>query len=110
MVAAAVKTLVLVTVPVLLSWAEPENVPAAPAEFAPPVRLKAGDAFLGAGRMYPSPVVHDVDGDGRADVVVGDLMGMVTCAARTDAEGSPVLAAELPMTTRKAEQLSFHNW
>ena len=43
MVAVAVKTLVLVTVPVLLSWAGPENVPAAPAEFAPPVQRKLDD-------------------------------------------------------------------
>jgi len=110
MVAVAVKTLVLVTVPVLLSWAGPENVPAAPAEFAPPVRLKAGDAFLGKGRLYPSPVMHDVDGDGRADIVIGDLIGKVTYAPRTAAEGAPAYAAETPLTSRKAEQLKFHNW
>lgn len=63
--------------------------------FAPPVRLKAGEQFLGnqrvedkgdrllkGDRLFPSPVLHDVDGDGLADLVIGDLQGHLTVARR----------------------------
>jgi hypothetical protein len=51
-------------------------------QWAPPIRLMAGDQFLGGGRLYPSPVWHDLDGDGTADLVVGDLRGHLTVAKR----------------------------
>ena len=85
-----------------LALAGPEDT----ANFAPPVRITAGDALAGAGRYYPSPVVHDVDGDGRPDLVIGDLMGKVTVALR--AENG--LAAEQPVLDRDGAPLKFHNW
>ena len=75
--------------------------------FAPAKRIKAGNAFLGAGRLYPSPVLHDVNGDGRPDVVVGDLFGRITVAHR-GADGA--LAAEQPVNDRDGRPLKFHNW
>jgi hypothetical protein len=51
-------------------------------------------------------VLHDVDGDGRRDIVVGDLMGSVTVALRTD-DG---FAAEKPLQDRDGKPLKFHNW
>jgi hypothetical protein len=96
---------------VLVGAGAPEEVPPEPAKFAQPVRVKAGDAWLGAGRLYPSPVLHDVDGDGLQDVVVGDLFGKVTFARRVPDEGGAVVfAAEAPLPNRRAEQLKFHNW
>jgi hypothetical protein len=80
------------------------------AKFAAPVRIKAGDGFLGAGRYYPSPVLHDVDGDGRADIVVGDLVGKVTRALRAKDARSLALGAEEPLPDYKGEPLKFHNW
>ena len=80
------------------------------AVFAAPVRIKAGEAFLGEGRLYPSPVFHDVDGDKRADIVVGDLIGRVTTAARTASRSSVAFGAEQPLKDRSGEQLTFHNW
>lgn len=77
------------------------------ATFAPPVRVSAGEDFLGAGRMYPSPALHDVDGDGRADVVIGDLFGKVTVAKRAK-DGT--LAAEVAIERRDGEPLVFSNW
>ena len=48
--------------------------------FKDPVRLNAGDKMLGKGRMYPSPAAHDLNGDGRFDIVIGDLRGHLTFA------------------------------
>ena len=74
--------------------------------FAAPKRIQAGGALLGAGRLYPSPVLHDVNGDGRLDIVVGDLMGRVTVALRTE----DLVAAETPLNDRTGQPLKFHNW
>ena len=82
-----------------------------PAEFAPPVRLKAGEAFLGGGRYYPSPVLHDLDGDGKREILVADLMGSVTFAKITRAEGgAPKVSAEAPLLGRDGQPIRFHNW
>ena len=75
--------------------------------FAAPVRLMAGDEYLGTGRMYPSPAVHDWNGDGRSDVVIGDLPGRVTVALRGE-DGA--LGAEAKAKTRDDELLDFGNW
>ena len=80
------------------------------ARFAAPKRIKAGDEFLGAGRLYPSPVLHDVDGDKRPDVVVGDLFGRVTFACLEASRPAVVLGSEKPLKDRSGEQLNFHNW
>lgn len=77
------------------------------ARFADPVRVTAGDAFLGAKRMYPSPAVFDWNGDGRLDVVIGDLPGRVTFALRAE-DGA--LAKEEQAKTRDGELLDFQNW
>ncbi|MHC4933242.1 MAG: hypothetical protein ACYTGV_13745 [Planctomycetota bacterium] len=76
------------------------------AQFAAPKRIQAGEAFLGEGRLYPSPVLHDVDGDGKSDIVVGDLFGKVTVALRA----SGAFAAETPLLDRDGKPLKFHNW
>ena len=78
--------------------------------FADPVRLKAGDKFLGEGRLYPSPVFHDVDGDGRLDIVVGDLIGKITIARREAGTGPAAYAAETKMEDVDGKEIDFHNW
>ena len=80
---------------------------AAPAQFAAPVRIDAGGKVAGHERMYPSPAFHDVNRDGRADLVVGDLRGIVTVALRNK-DGS--FDAEQPLKDRRGEQLKFSNW
>lgn len=81
-----------------------------PVRFAAPKRIKAGDKFLGEGRLYPSPVLHDVNGDGKPDVVIGDLFGKITVACREATQPSVVLGSEKPLKDRSGEQLKFHNW
>jgi hypothetical protein len=80
------------------------------AKFAAPKRIKAGDAFLGEGRLYPSPVVHDVDRDKLPDIVIGDLLGKVTHARRKASQPTVVLGAEESMKDRSGVLLKFHNW
>jgi len=94
---------------VLLSWPAPAQE-APRAFFAPPVRIQAGDAFVGAGRYYPSPVMHDVDGDGKLDIVVADLMGKVTVARRMGGQEGVRFEAEKPLLDRDGKPLKFHNW
>jgi len=74
--------------------------------FAAPQRIAAGDAIAGAGRLYPSPVLFDIDRDGKADLLIGDLIGNVTVARRTD-DG---FAAEQKLLDRDGKPLRFHNW
>ena len=78
--------------------------------FAAPVRIKAGDAFLGEGRYYPSPVLHDINGDKRLDLVVGDLIGRVTVAQRSAAKSPVAFGAEQPLNDRDGQPLKFANW
>jgi hypothetical protein len=96
----------LVLVATGLAWADETGTGA---RFAAPKRVLAGEAPLGEGRLYPSPVLHDVDGDGRKDIVVGDLLGAVTFAPR--AAGKTVaFGAEKPLPDRDGKPLKFHNW
>jgi len=78
--------------------------------FAAPQRIRAGDAFLGEERLYPSPVLHDVDGDGRPDIVVGDLFGRVTVAHRLAAKSPVAFGVEKPLNDRDGKPLKFYNW
>ncbi len=80
------------------------------AELRAPVRLSAGDALLGKSRLFPSPVFHDVDGDGRLDVVVGDLRGHLTWAARLPGDGAPRFGAEQKLKDAEGKILDFGNW
>ena len=74
------------------------------------MRLKAGDKFLGENRLYPSPVLYDINGDKRPDVVVGDLFGKVTIALRSKENPPGALGVENPLNDRDGKPLKFHNW
>lgn len=94
----------------LLGLAHPASAQVKDVKFSNPVRIKAGDRFLGQGRWFPSPAFHDVDRDGHVDLVIADLMGRVTWARR-EAPGAVVrFAAERPMRTRDGSSLRFNNW
>lgn len=80
------------------------------ATFSPPVRLLAGGVFAGASRQYPSPVVQDVNGDGRADLVLGDLTGRISVSLRLGGDGAPSFGPETPILTSDGEELAFRNW
>lgn len=78
--------------------------------FAAPVRLHAGDKLLGENRLYPSPVFHDMNGDGLADIVVGDLRGRITVALRQPGKGPATYGAESALKDVDGKEIDFHNW
>jgi hypothetical protein len=80
------------------------------ATFAAPVRLMAGDKLMGEARLYPSPVFHDVNGDGRQDLVIGDLRGLMTVALRLPSDGPARFDAESPLENKDGKPLKFSNW
>jgi hypothetical protein len=79
--------------------------------FDKPVRIKGGETFAGhklnnADRLYPSPGMFDVDGDGLIDMVIGDLRGSLTWVKRTkDGWGE-----EKQLNDVDGKPLKFHNW
>jgi hypothetical protein len=79
-----------------------------PPRFAAPVRLTADGDPLGEKILYPSPRLFDIDRDGRAELVVGDLRGQILVAERTGDE----LAAFGPLEpfVTDGRPLKFHNW
>jgi hypothetical protein len=79
------------------------------ATFAPPVRIEVNGKWLGATRLYPSPVLHDRNGDGRADLVIGDLRGHLTVALRQPGAGI-IWAAETKVMASDGKLLDFANW
>ena len=88
----------------------PLQAPSTDAKFAPPVRLSAGEKLLGVHRYFPSPVFHDVDGDGLADLVVGDLVGRLTVALRLPGPDPRAFGPESEMNAADGKPIDFHNW
>ncbi|MCI0650278.1 MAG: hypothetical protein L0Z55_00195 [Planctomycetes bacterium] len=61
-----------------------EEEPPAPAaeeraHFDPPIRLRAGDAFIDTSAFvaHTGPLLHDYDGDGKTDLLVGNFAGSI---------------------------------
>ncbi|MFK7740716.1 MAG: hypothetical protein AB8H80_10365 [Planctomycetota bacterium] len=78
---------------------------------AAPVQLTAGDQLLGKGRLYPSPVAHDWNGDGLFDIFVGDLFGHITVAVQQANDGSMIrFDAEQKLKDQNGKVLDFGNW
>ena len=91
--------------------AEPSEAAAArpAAAFAAPVRVMAGSQPMGSKRLYPSPVFRDMNGDGLADVVIGDLFGRITVALRL-AGDEPAWGEEEALQAEDGKDLKFSNW
>ena len=97
----------------LAPGASAQDRPAAipkPPTFAPPVRLACEGIFLGATRSYPSPVIHDVNGDGLGDLVLGDLDGRITVSLRRAGDVATSFGPETPMQASDGSELKFENW
>lgn len=76
-------------------------------QFDAPERIMAGDKAAGEGRLYPSPALHDFDGDGNLDMIVGDLRGALTITSR-DADGN--WSEEKPLMSAEGKPIKLSNW
>lgn len=97
-------------VPALLALLAPIAAQTVAPTFAAPVRIEVAGKFLGHDRLYPSPVLHDWNGDGRADLLLGDLKGLLTVALRQPGDGPPAWSAESKVLATDGQPLDFHNW
>lgn len=105
--ASALATGLLISAVSGTAWAQSQE---SSARFAEPVRLETEEGLLGENRLYPSPALQDMNGDGKLDIVIADLFGHVTVAHRqADAEGI-VFGAEQKMLNDKGKELKFENW
>lgn len=79
-------------------------------QFEDPVLIMAGDQPLAHNTLYPSPALHDLDGDGRPELLIGDLFGKIRFATR--APGSdPTRWSELQdLQDAEGKSLKFSNW
>ena len=78
--------------------------------FEPPVRLMSEKEYLGSGRLFPSPVAHDLDGDGVPEIYLGDLPGRITVTRRATVDGSVTWGATRPLEGASGQPLDFSNW
>jgi hypothetical protein len=63
--------------------------------FEPPVRLEADGAAIDSGPQWAhsGPCLHDVDGDGRRDLVVGDFSGLFRLYRNVGTDAKPRFTA-----------------
>jgi hypothetical protein len=73
----------------------PTNNDADNSVFQKPVRLKAADSFIDSGPQWAhsGPCLHDVDGDGRRDLLVGDFSGQFLLYRNVGTDREPRFAA-----------------
>lgn len=82
--------------------------------FEAPERLMVGDQPLNAEtrQMYPSPAVYDVDSDGQAELVVGDIFGSLQVYENqnTSGKGDPVWGKPTRLETAEGTPIKVPNW
>ena len=89
---------------------EAVQAPTQTTKFAPPVLLMVGDKPMGQGLMFPSPELRDIDCDGHADLLLGDLRGNLHLSmAQPGAEGV-TWAKTKKFEATDGKPIEFHNW
>lgn len=88
----------------------PLTPPQEAARFAAPVLLTEAGAPLGRGLLYPSPALFDVDGDGAAELVLGDLIGNVWKHERSEGEDTLAWSKRERVQASDGKDLKFNNW
>ncbi len=76
------------------------------ADFDPPVALTSDGAPF-TGILFPSPTLHDLDGDGKRELVIGDLPGRIVFARPGD--GIAKWQKREPLQSNK-KPLKLNNW
>ena len=91
-----------------------KNAAASSSVFESPVRLTVDGKPLNgqAGLRFPSPGIFDVDGDGKAELVVGSLMGSVNVYKNLNKSenGDPVWGPRESFKDAEGKQIKTSNW
>lgn len=82
---------------------------AAAPSFAPPVQMQATSKPLAVGRQA-GPHLADFDGDGTADMLLGDVMGWVFIAKGLGDGSTSAFADPVRVLMADRAALKFHNW
>ncbi len=75
--------------------------------FEAPVALTA-DGHSFSSIIYPTPVLHDIDGDGTRELIVGDLIGKLY--AHEPVEGAATAWGPAQPLEAEGEPLTLNNW
>ena len=78
--------------------------------FAAPVQLTAKGEPMGHTQLYPSPALFDLDGDGSAEMIVGDLIGNLMVHHRLPGDDPTAWSEAKPLEGADGKKLRFHNW
>ena len=78
-------------------------------EFKAPVEVLAGGNDF-SGVLYPSPVFHDINGDGRHELVIGDLRGYLEYATRLSAGDEGEWGEMTKLQATDGKDIKFSNW
>ena len=83
----------------------------APADLEPPVRLKAGDAYIDSGEFvaHSGPLFWDVSGDGKPDLLVGNFKGRIQVFHNVGTRREPVFE-DKGLLQAEGEDVRIHNW
>lgn len=85
-----------------------DPIEAQPPRFADPIPFTTAGAPF-EGMIYPSPALHDLDGDGKKELYLGDLWGHVWAASPASAEDVTAFG-EHKKLERGEEPLKLNNW
>ncbi len=82
------------------------------AEFGEPEMLYVGAVPLNlkAEQMYPSPAMFDIDGDGRDELVVGDIFGSLNIYENEAKTGDPKWSEFRALKSVDGEAIKVSNW
>ena len=80
-------------------------------DLADPVRLKAGNEVIDTvGSIgHAGPMLHDIDGDGIQDLIVGNFIGNFQIYRNTGSSREPVFESR-GLLKADGETAKIHNW
>lgn len=97
-----------------VSIAIPKNKPNSSNLLDRPVRISVDGKPLNtvAKKMFVSPAIFDVDGDGKAELVIGTLMGSVGVHQNlnTSGTGDPDWDSQKPLKDTAGKAIRTSNW